>query len=321
MKKSMLTLLCISFSVSVIAQNDTTGTKKDTTYWTKGGVININFSQVGLYNWAAGGENNISVAGLFSAFANYKKESTTWDNNLEMAYGNVKPGEKSFRKTDDRFEVNSKFGHLAINKWYYSALFNFRTQFADGIDFTNENNPTIISSALAPAYITLGIGMDYKPNDNFNIFASPLTGRVTYVGWQSLADKGAFGVEKAQYDLSTGALLVKGKKVRNEFGAYFKMNWKKEIMKNVSFKTNLALFSNYLDRPQNIDILWDVLLALKVNKYITASVTTNLIYDNDIEITQYSKTINPLTGDRDIIGVGPRTQFKQVLAVGFSYKF
>jgi hypothetical protein len=291
-----------------MAQDVATETKKDTTYWTKGGVVNINFSQVGLYNWAAGGENNISVAGLFSAFANYKKGSTTWDNNLEMAYGNVKPGEKSFRKTDDRFEVNSKFGHLAINKWYYSGLFNFRTQFADGIDFTNENNPTIISSALAPAYITLGIGMDYKPNENFNIFASPLTGRVTYV-------------EKAQYDLRTGALLVKGKKVRNEFGAYFKMNWKKEIMKNVSFKTNLALFSNYLDRPQNIDILWDVLLAMKVNKYITASVTTNLIYDNDIEITQYSKKINPITGNRDIIGVGPRTQFKQVLAVGFSYKF
>lgn len=320
MKKIILSVFSLGVLLSAQAQENTEQ-KKDTTYWTKGAVVNINFSQVGLYNWAAGGENNVSVAGLFSAFANYKKGATSWDNLLDMAYGNVKPGEKSFRKTDDKFEINSKFGHLAINKWYYSALFNFRTQFADGVDFTNENKPTVISSALAPAYVTLGIGMDYKPNDNFTIFASPLTGRVTYVGWQSLADKGAFGVEKAQYDATTGALLVKGKKARNEFGAYFKMNWKKEIMKNVTFKTNLALFSNYLDRPQNVDVLWDVLLAMKVNKYLTASVTTNLIYDNDIDITRYSKTINPLTGNKDVISVGPRTQFKQVLGIGFSYKF
>lgn len=320
MKKFILTVLLFGTIYNAEAQNDTLP-KKDTTYWTKGAVVNVNFSQVGLYNWAAGGENNVSVGSLFSSFANYKKGSTSWDNLLEMAYGSVKPGEKSFRKTEDRFELNSKFGHLAINKWYYSALFNFRTQFADGVDYTNENNPTIISSALAPAYVTLGIGMDYKPNDDFTIFASPLTGRITYVGWQSLADKGAFGVEKAQYDETTGDLLVKGKKTRYEFGAYFKMNWKKEIMKNVTFKTNLALFSNYLDRPQNIDILWDVLLAMKVNKYITASITTNLIYDNDIDITQYSKTVNPVTGNRDVIGYGPRTQFKQVVAVGFSHKF
>lgn len=88
-------------------------------------------------------------------------------------------------------------------------------------------------------------------------------------------------------------------------------------MENVDFATKLELFSNYLNSPGNIDVNWDVLLAMKVNKYITASITTTLIYDHDIDIPTY-KTIN---GEQSVIGFGPKTQFREVLAIGFSYKF
>ena len=73
---------------------------------------------------------------------------------------------------------------------------------------------------------------------------------------------------------------------------------------------------HYLDRPQNVDVNWELLIGLKVNKYISASISTQMIYDHDI----------PVPVERDIDGVtvkgtGPRLQFKQVLAIGFSYKF
>ncbi len=57
---------------------------KDTS-WTKGGTLGLNLSQVYLDNWAAGGDNSVSVTGLVSLFANYKKNKSSWDNTLDLA--------------------------------------------------------------------------------------------------------------------------------------------------------------------------------------------------------------------------------------------
>jgi hypothetical protein len=54
---------------------------------------------------------------------------------------------------------------------------------------------------------------------------------------------------------------------------------------------------------------------MKVNKYITVNFTTHLIYDHDIKIAVDNND------DGVVDATGARTQFKQVLAVGFSYKF
>jgi hypothetical protein len=87
-------------------------------------------------------------------------------------------------------------------------------------------------------------------------------------------------------------------------------------MKNVNLGTKIELFSNYLDRPQNIDVNWEMLIGMKINKLLSASISTQLIYDNDI----------PVPIERDVNGikvsdVGPRLQFKEILALGLSYKF
>jgi hypothetical protein len=84
----------------------------------------------------------------------------------------------------------------------------------------------------------------------------------------------------------------------------------------VTFSTSLELFSNYLKDPQNIDVLWENILNMKVNKFITASITTNLIYDHDIPVP-VERTINGVI----VPGTGPRLQFKEVLAIGLAYKF
>jgi len=162
--------------------------------------------------------------------------------------------------------------------------------------FNYPNDSTQISGFLAPAYILIALGMDYKPNDVFALLISPLTGKFTIVRNQNLANAGAFGVEP-------------GKNIRNEFGIYVKLKYKRNLMENITLQTKVDLFANYLDHPENIDINWEVLVTMKVNKYISANISASLIYDDDIDIVQENGRI------------GPATQFKELFGIGLSYKF
>jgi hypothetical protein len=277
--------------------------------WKKGGIVALNLAQTSLSNWAAGGQNSVAANGIFSAFANYKQGKSAWDNSLDIGYGFLKQGkDANYMKTDDKFDFLSKYGREAFGNFYYSALLNFRTQMRPGYKYPDTNNK--ISDIFSPAYLLLAFGMDYKPNPYFSAFIAPLTAKFTFVADQVLSDAGAFGV-------------TPGKKSRGEIGGYLRAiytrnDFKDEFLKNVAFTTKIDLFSNYGHNPQNIDVTWENLIALKVNKFISVNFNTVLLYDDDIKV--------PV--DRNGNGIfesteapGPRTQFKEILGVGFSYKF
>jgi hypothetical protein len=277
--------------------------------WKKGGVFAVNLAQTSLTNWAAGGQNSIAVNGLFSAFANYKKDKSVWDNSLDIGYGLLKQGkDASFRKTDDKFDFLSKYGKEAFKKFYYALLFNFKTQMAPGYNYPDVTNK--ISDLFSPAYVVFALGMDFKPNPYFSAFIAPLTSRITIVRDKILSDAEAFGVDP-------------GKKSKSEFGGYLraiysKNDFKSEFLKNVSFTTKIDLFSNYATKPQNIVVNWETLIAFKINKFISANINTQLIYDDKIKVP-FDKNGNGTieTGE----SVGSKVQFKEILGVGFSYNF
>jgi hypothetical protein len=231
---------------------------------------------------------------------------------LDIGYGILKEGKDvAIRKTDDKIDILSKYGRRAFTNTYYAVLLNFKTQMAPGYNYPNDS--VKISTLLAPAYILAAAGLDYKPNDYFGAFLAPLTGKMTMVNEQELADAGAFGVTPATYD-NAGNIVRHGKKTRSEFGGYGRVIYSKndfdnEFLRNVSFTTKFDLFSNYLHNPQNIDVSWETQIAFKVNKYIAVNFNTQLLYDDDVKIVDSN-------GD-----VGPRTQFKEILGVGFAYKF
>ena len=300
------------------------GNSNSDTLWKIGGLANVNFSQVYLSNWAGGGQNAISTQGILSLFANYNKEKTSWDNSIDLAYGVIKQGEAKstpWFKNDDRLEVNSKFGHKASEKWYYSGLFNFRSQFNYGYSKVGDTVP--ISNFMAPAYTIVALGMDYKPSKSFTFFVAPLTTKLTFVMDEYLSGIGAFGVD-------TGNVF------RSEIGGYVKLALVKEKpfkMEGVTFKTNLTLFSNYSNEPGNVDVTWETLTNVKLNKYMTISLSTYLIYDHDIDIARYNTDgstryyqdvngDNVLGSDGSFVQVkGPVMQFKEAWSVGFAYKF
>ena len=284
-------------------------------HWKRGGSFGFNFTQSTYNNWAAGGENSISGQALLNLHANYKKDSTYWDNSADLAFGMLQQGKGYLRKTDDKIDLTSKYSKYAFGGvWYYSALLGFKTQFLQGYTYQDDTARTLISDFMAPGYTIFAIGLDYRPNKHFSLFLAPITGKTTFVLNQSLADQGAFGVEPAEYD-TAGNKLKDGQNVRYEFGGYVRAQYEQEILTNVTLKARLELFTNYLDHPENVDVNAETLITMKVNKYITASLNSQVIYDNDIMVN----VDNNHDGVYD--GKGPRLQFRQILGVGFGVKF
>jgi len=295
MKKFTVILLSIlSSSGIVFAQDDVAAdTVKN---WQTGGRIGLTFNQVALSNWAAGGENSFSGNTEFRVFANYKKDKNAWDNSMVLAYGLVKQETRKINKNDDRIEIISKYGRQAGEKWYYAGEFMARSQFAEG--YNTPEDSLKLSDFLSPGYITLSLGMDYKPHDNFSLMLSPLTSKFTIVMDDSLSSAGAFGVDP-------------GENFRSELGGYIKVMYKKPgVVKNVDFATNLDLFSNYMDNPDKIDVNWEMFLDMKVNDFLTASIKTHLIYDYDIKFV-----------DEDSGVEEDKIQFKEAFGFGITYKF
>jgi hypothetical protein len=310
--KAMKRLIILSFTLVVTAmplfsqiteaEKELKNHAKDTIEgWKTGGMIAVTFSQVSLTNWAAGGQNSISLNGLANIYANYFKGNTSWENRFDVGYGILKQGkEGNWMKTDDKLELMSKYGRKATKHWFYSAFLSFKSQMTPGYNYPDDS--TKISNFLAPAYVLGAIGMDYKPSENFSAFIAPFTSKITIVNDKELSAIGAFGVDT-------------GQTMRIEFGGYARFFYKKDFSQNITLQTKLDLFSNYFHNPQNIDINWETLIAVKVSKWITMNLATTLLYDDDIKV--------PVDRNNDgiIDGEGVRTQFKEVLGVGFSYKF
>lgn len=280
--------------------------------WDFGGTGTVNFSQVSLNNWAAGGQNSLSALGILNLYGNYKKDKNTWNNTLDLTYGSVKLQGQRLRKSDDRLELNLKYGRQASRKWFYTVQLNTRTQVSPTYTPTRDS---ILSNFMSPAFVLASIGMDYKPNPILSVFISPFTGKFTAVLDQAMADQGAFGVRPAGRDLADNLIRGTGERLREEFGGFVNVRFRHEILKNVTLQSKADLFSNYLENPQNIDLNWENLVDFKVNKFVSASIFVHMIYDDDILIEV------DRSGDGNMDGKGPRLQWKETLGIGLSYKF
>ena len=284
-------------SPAVTITKDPNDTTKRT--WKTGGLYNLTFNQAALSNWAAGGDKSaLSLNTLLNVYAFYADGRRSWDNNLTLAYGFTSTTSLGSRKTDDRIDLVSKYGYDLGKKWYLTTLFNFRSQFAPGYNYPTADTKVLTSNFLAPAYILLSLGMDYKPNDHFSLFLSPITAREVIVHNDSLAAVAAYGVDS-------------GKMSRFELGAYLSLNYTNNISKTAIYKTTLDLFSNYLHNPQDISLYMTNVLNVKVASVLSMNLSLTLIYDNDIKSTKSDGTA----------GGSEAFQLQEVMGIGLAYKF
>jgi hypothetical protein len=302
--------------------------EKDSVHWKIGGILNANINQGSLQNWAAGGDHfSLSLGLMGNVYANYADRRNSWDNNIELAFGYLNTTSLGMRKSDDKINLYSKYGYRFSDHWYYSAMVSFRSQFANGYLYPDDS--TVVSRFLAPAYVLASLGFNYKPADYFSIFMSPVTSRFVIVKNRTLADKGSYGVDSARYAYydNVRILLSRGRQVQYEFGPYVSMQFNKDVFENVNWTSRLDLYSNYLRNPQNIDVYWTSLFNLKVNKFLTASLNTELIYDDDVKFVTYAKNADgtvktdPDTGEQVVLSKTARIQFKELIGIGFAFQF
>ena len=309
-----LSCLFFIFSLSVFSQDTIALQTKDSlSYWRNINKVGFDISQIAFVNWSAGGNSAISglIKGDFSRV--YTKGNQKWVNELMVRYGLNKQDGIELRKTDDLIQLSSTFGYRkdSITNWYHSAKFNFNTQFTNGYAYPNTDKS--ISRLFAPAYFFLGVGAENANKEKKRIFyISPFTFKNTLVLDQRLANQGAFGVAKAQYD-SNGNIIINGKNSKTELGFLFTSYYKREIVKNVVLVNKLVLYSDYINNFGNIDIDYDFLLDLVVNQYVRATIGARIIYDDDI------KAKEEVNGKQ--VTVGPKMQLKQMLGIGVVYTF
>ncbi len=299
LKKIFVIFVCTCYINSYAQKKGAPDAQKSDTlkYWTTSGTASFNFSQVSLTNWAGGGNSTVAGTFLFKGNLNYKKDKIAWDNTLDLGYGLTKQKNYNLAKTEDKLNFNTKFGYSASKYWYYSAMVDFKTQFAEGYEDPLAQDVKI-SDFMAPGYLESSLGMDYKPSGNFSLYLSPFTNKITFVMNDSLANAEAFGVDA-------------GDNIKSELGASVKIIAKKEnLVKNVNLSTTLSLFSSYTEKPQNIDVDWNLSLEAKINNYLNAIFTTDLIYDDDVNYT-----------DEEGVEHGPRVQLKQLFGAGLAFKF
>lgn len=263
--------------------------------WKRGGHYNINVAQGSLNNWAAGGDNfSLSVNSQLSLFGFYKNGHHSWDNTFDFNFGYVNTTSLGSRKNDDRFDLLSKYGHSLSKNLSLSFLFNLRSQFFKGFIFP-DNVKTYASTLMAPGYLLLSSGLDYKPTKNLTIFFSPATARWVIVRDTALANKGLYGV-------------TPGKKSALEFGGFATIGYLKQFNKFVTYKGRLDLFSNYRNKPKNVDLFMSNQFNAKLGKVFTVSWGVDMIYDDDVRLFGAN-------------GKSPALQLKSLVGLGLMLKF
>lgn len=312
--------------------------------WKLSGVTGLNASATGLSNWAAGGNNNVNGVVYGRMRLLYHKDKVAWDSNLDLEYGlsYIDQSHDDVQKSSDKINFSTKFGYEFAKNWYATGLLGFNTQFALGRSYEGKDrdNP-IISKFMAPAYTDVSVGIDWKPNDIFSVYVSPIAGRFTTVavsdalnkeysylypldkGGLEQALKEKYGVWKyddnneRNYDMTTRSELgfsVKGAvnytykdlKVISSLGFYTPYSSDKvEIGKNghghPMYRDNNRRFGNF-------DVDWDVALSYQFLKVMQVTLSTSMKYYNGVMIEKDGYACE-------------RIQFKSILGVGLGYSF
>jgi len=310
--------LLLSAGLTAGTPNDSIPEKKaDTTKpWSYKGQYAIMLNQISFKNWASGGESSLSGRASVDYHLEYKKDKFSFDHSAHIAYGMVGYFHKRIQKTDDKIDLLFGVSNQISKRWYFTSILSFKTQFSKGYknpDFNHE-----ISAFMAPGYLTVSIGFRYKAKKNFELFMSPLAGKVTFVLDQYLANQGAYGVKKAVLD-TLGNVLNPGNNITGQLGINILSSYQANIMKNILFKTRISLYNNYLeenpDRRWQIDMDWNNQLSFKINKYFSTVLLLQLKYDPNALFPVYEN----VDGINTVISEKSRLQWKQSLGVSFLY--
>ncbi|WP_209388600.1 DUF3078 domain-containing protein [Chryseobacterium sp. RR2-3-20] len=289
--KKLLVFSILFFGLSTQAQvviNDSVAvdTIKKPRHWSINANNSVMFNQAAFSNWVGGGANNIGWLASANYNLVYEKGRNLWENIIIMNYGQNTTKGVGTRKTQDVLNISTNYGLQFSKSWYVSTGASLLSQFSGGFDDGNNPEANKISNFMAPGYVNAGIGITYRPSDNLTVTLRPINGRFTFVLDKDLQLAGNYGL-KADGDF----FLM-------QLGFLASAIYKVKLMENIEMTNTGSIFSNYLENPDHMVLSYNMLLKMKINKFVSSIVTLDLMYDhNQIQ----------------------KTQLKQTLGIGFAY--
>jgi hypothetical protein len=282
-------------------------------YWKYRSEASFVFSQSALSNWVKGGENSVSTALDITGYADYNNKALKLSSNnfARLKYGYLASGDKGIRKNLDLLETNSKLNHKAFGKFDFSGIMLFKTQIAKGYNYTkvkDRDTAILVSKFMNPAVLTIGFGLDYKPNKTTSINFSPLSYKGTFVTDPAYMNQtyDSTKIDQTKYG------VPRNKKSLNEPGVSFMISNTWKPFKSVTVTNRLQLFTNYINNPQNIDIDWEAIVVANLNWFTDIRFNTHLIFDDDTKTVEIKDGISKKTA---------RIQFKEMLGLSMVFRF
>ena len=325
--------------------------------WTFSGVVGTNAAATGMVNWAAGGKNNVNGIAFARLRLLWKKDHFAWDTSLDTEYGLswIDQDEDPLQKSNDKINFSTKMGWEFRKSWYLTVLGAFQSQYAMGYEYVTGYNPPI-SKWLAPSYTDFSVGIDWKPNKIFSVYASPIAGRITSVSvsdrfndrfreqYNEDMKKLDPNAEWVDYDLrqvlqekyGTYVYADDGetkvyKNARAEFGFTFKgaVNYK---YKDLTLMTTLGLFTPYAWDKRPINNPDSYFKYMDNNRRFgnfdvdwDMAISYQLLKLLNVTLSTSLKYYNGLlidkVHDNGTTTVAERVQFKSVLGLGIGYTF
>ena len=305
MKKCMGILMIMSLIFPLFGQTNVDPTKSEKNkYWKFTGLVSLNFSETMQWNWAAGGNNNGNGVLAANVKLAYKKDKIAWETTFDSDYGWMWAPSTNFkwRKSNDKIIFSSKFGWEFHKSWYLTVMANFKSHYRKGYEYTLDANKveqdTYAYNWLSPSYSDLSIGIDWKPNEIFTVYLSPVAGRITTATDSLLRKK--YGVEL-------------DKSIKTELGATFKAGVNFARIKNFKVITVLTLFTPYNKHFGKIDVDWDLAVSYQFLKVLNVTLGTSLKYYDAVSIMWTDKD--------EVVHNSPRVQFREIIGLGIGYSF
>ncbi|OBW42139.1 hypothetical protein AB670_01477 [Chryseobacterium sp. MOF25P] len=287
MRKILLPIsIFLGIFVSAQEENVEKPAVDTTKVWSIQAQNTLMLNQAAFSNWIGGGANNVGWLAGVNYNLTYEKGKYLWENVIVLGYGQNNTKGIGTRKTQDVINLSTNFGKEFIKNWYFSAGASLQSQFAAGYEDGNNPAAAKISNFMAPGFVNIGVGVTYRPNDNFTMTLRPANARMTFVLDEDLQKAGTYGLKND------------GDSMLFQFGFLGTAIYKLKLMENVNLINTGSVFSNYLDNPQRLVLSYGAVLNMKINRFISTNITLDVLYDhNQIQ----------------------KTQLKQTLGVGFAY--
>lgn len=267
-------------------------------HWLKTFDASLQFSQAYISpNWYQGGKSNLNM--IANVVYNVKLNPAYHPNLIFETYFAYKLGVNNapedkvhdYNISEDLLQINTKFGYKAAKRWYYSLTAQFKTQLLNNYKV---NSDVMTASFLSPGDLTVGLGMTYayenpKKTLQFNASIAPLSYNLkTCLNDTKLSPK-SFGIEE-------------GRRTKSEYGSSSELTLRWKLAYNIEYFSRLFLFTDY----EQLTGDWENTITFDINKFLSTRIFAHLRYQ--------SLQAPEVEGWR-------HWQLKEILSIGFSYKF